>query len=108
MDNHKHIKTLLVVTVLSLFQIFIGCSSYNSSNSNLYNKESSDTASGGFVWGHNDKKTGEPQEELSNEEILRRQREVLKRQEVEKERLEREKQDILRQEQYNRQLQSLQ
>jgi len=109
MDNLDRLKSFILSFALIISFLFLfGCSSPSKSNTNLVGKDVSDAGTGGFVWGKNDKKTGLPEEELTNEEILTRQKEVLKRQELEKQRLEKEKQDILRQQQYNQQLQQLQ
>ena len=86
----------------------VGCTAPKTGNTNLDIKDSEEPGTGGFVWGKNDKKTGLPEEEKTNEDILRRQKEVLKRQEIEQLRLEKEKQDILRQRDYNQKFQELQ
>lgn len=84
------------------------CSSSSGANNNLENKDRYDPAAGGYYWGQNDPKTKQPQEELSSDEIIKRQEEVLKRQEIEKERLRKEREDLLRQEYYNDKLRNLQ
>jgi hypothetical protein len=109
MSIKNSIVRTLVIILLLITLALIGCGPATESgiNSNLGPKDVEDPASGGFVWGQNDKKTGLPEEEMTNEAIIKRQKEVLKRQELEKERLEKEKQDILRQQYYNEQLKAL-
>ena len=87
----------LILTALSA----CGPATDKSVNNNLTQKSEVDDASGGFVWGQNDPKTGKHKEEASDKEVILRQEEVLRRQEEEKARLEREKQDILRQKYHN-------
>lgn len=109
--KNSFLSALFLSTVcFCLAVVHSGCTAHSNTNSNIGTKDSSDAATGGFVWGHNDKKTGLPEgeEKLTNDEIIKRQKEVLLRQEIERERLEKEKQDILRQDRYNKQLQQLQ
>lgn len=108
MDTLDRLKIFILAISIFLCFFVCGCTSPNTANNNLGPKDQSEAGAGGFYWGKNDKKTGEPEVEKTHEEILARQKEVLKRQELEKQRLEQEKQDILRQQQYNQQLQQLQ
>lgn len=98
------IYKLLLVGFMLASVCSCGAATDKSVDNNLGQKNPADDASGGFVWGRNDPKTGEHVEEESDLEVIKRQEEVLKRQEIEKERLEKEKQDILRQKYYNEKL----
>ncbi len=91
-----------------VLSVLVSCTATDTSvDNNLGQKDQDQDASGGFVWGRNDPKTGKHVEEETDMEVIRRQEEVLKRQELEKERLEKEKQDILRQKYHNEKLKRL-
>lgn len=95
--------TLIALVSIGLLAALPGCgpATDTSVDSNLPPKDLNDAAAGGFVWGHNDPKTGKHDEELTDKAIIKRQEEVLKRQQEEAARLEREKQDVLRQKYHN-------